>query len=236
MAGRKTGENGALGALLRRPVVIVTGHYGSGKTEFSLNLALGAARGGRRTALADLDIVNPYFRSREYAPMLEAHGVRVLAGGVPGTGADVPSLSPDIQAAFDEEGLQTIFDVGGDPVGAKVLGRYHDSIVRVPHDMFFVVNANRPETRDARGADRYLRSVEAASRLSVTGIVNNTHLCGETTAGDIRRGADVAAELSERTGVPVVTHLAAADLAGEAAGFVDPVFPIEIFLKNPWEI
>ncbi|MDR3729434.1 MAG: hypothetical protein Q3X94_06595 [Oscillospiraceae bacterium] len=216
-------------------LVLITGHYGSGKTEFSVNLALQAAECPQKLALADLDIVNPYFRSRERKEQLDARGIRLIASSQACTDADVPSLPADVFALFQDPDLYGIVDVGGDPDGARVLARFQPQIMATPHEMLCVVNANRPETRDADRAVSYLRAIEATCGVPMTGLVNNTHLCGETTVEEILKGARLVREVSERTGLPVVCHVVVKALCGDKMLAGLPLFPIDIYMKKPWE-
>lgn len=216
-------------------VVIVAGHYGTGKTEFSVNLALGLAEAGKKTLLADLDIVNPYFRSRERRSVLEAAGVRVICSSQACADADVPALPAEVLTILEDRTCRGVLDIGGDPDGARVLARYQPQIVTEDYQMLFVSNANRPEVRTAERAEAYLRSIEAVTGLTFGGIVNNTHLCGETGPEEIYRGAALAEELSARTGLPVVCHTAEKRITGGLAAFSGPVYPITIQMKKPWE-
>lgn len=222
-------------ALERFPhrLTLVTGHYGTGKTEFSVNLALALAEEGARVALADLDIVNPYFRSRERRELLEAAGVRLVATSQALADADVPALPAELHAVLEDRALRGVLDIGGDPSGARVLARYRPRILREDYQLLYVVNAARPEVRTAERSVEYLRGIEAVTGLSCTGLVNNTHLCGETTPEDIREGALLAEEVSRMTGVPVVCHVAEARFRAQLRD-LDP-FPIEIRMKKPWE-
>ena len=222
-------------ALERFPhrLTIVTGHYGTGKTEFSVNLALALAAEGARTALADLDIVNPYFRSREQKELLEAAGVWVVATSQALADADVPALPAELHAVLEDRAVRGVLDVGGDPSGARVLRRYRPRILREDYQLLYVVNAARPEVRTAESSAEYLRGIEAVTGLRCGGLVNNTHLCGETGPEDIREGAALAEEVSRLTGVPVVCH-AAEGRFREALVDLDP-FPMEIRMKKPWE-
>lgn len=214
-------------------LTIVTGHYGTGKTEFSVNLALALAREHPNVTLADLDIVNPYFRSRERKALLAQQGVTLISSSQACADADVPSLPPQLLGLLDDRSRRGVLDIGGDPTGARVLARFRPRIEKEDYQLLFVLNANRPEVRDREDAIRYLRSIEAVTGLSCTGIVNNTHLCGETTAEDIRKGAALAAAVSEETGIPVLCHTALETLAGELEDL--PLFPIRIYMKKPWE-
>lgn len=219
-----------------RRMRIVTGHYGSGKTEYAVNLALALAGEGRRTALADLDIVNPYFRSFEQTKRLEAAGVQVIVTSCGGA-ADIPALNPAVMSIFQNKEITGVLDIGGDPIGARVLARFAYQLNPDEFDLLFVLNANRPETKDAESAISYMRGIEAECHQKVTGIVNNTHLCGETSLEDILRGAALAREVSEFTGIPIVHHAAETRFAQKAAELLsEPVFPMEIYMKKPWEI
>lgn len=214
-------------------LTLVTGHYGTGKTEFSVNLALALAEAGERTALADLDIVNPYFRSRERRELLEAAGVRLIATSQALADADVPALPAELHALLEDRTVRGVLDIGGDPSGARVLARYRPRIVKEDYRLLYVVNAARPEVRTAERSAEVLRAIETVTGLACTGLVNNTHLCGETTAGDIREGAALAEEVSRLTGIPVACH-AAESRFREALKDLDP-FPMEIRMKKPWE-
>ena len=215
-------------------LTIITGHYGTGKTEFAVNLALHMASRGQTVSLADLDIVNPYFRSRERKALLSERGIRLIASSQACTDADVPSLPPELHALLDDRRLTGILDIGGDAVGARVLARYRPRIIGEDYQLLYVLNANRPEVRDVGSAIDYLRAIESVTGLVCFGIVNNTHLCGETTADDVRRGAELARGVSEETGIPVVCHVAHESLAAELED-LSPLFPITIRMKKPWE-
>lgn len=216
-----------------RRLTLVTGHYGTGKTEFSVNLALALAAEGARTALADLDIVNPYFRSREQRCLLEAAGVRLIAAAQALADADVPALPAELHAVLEDRSVRGVLDVGGDPSGARVLARYRARILKEDYQLLYVVNARRPEVRTAERSVEYLRGIEAVTGLRCTGLVNNTHLCGETAPEDVREGAALAEEASRLVGVPVVCHAAEARFQDQLRDL--PLFPIEIKMKKPWE-
>ena len=214
-------------------LTLVTGHYGTGKTEFSVNLALALAEAGERTALADLDIVNPYFRSRERRELLEAAGVRLIATPQALADADVPALPAELHALLEDRTVRGVLDIGGDSSGARVLARYRPRIVKEDYRLLYVVNAARPEVRTAERSAEVLRAIETVTGLACTGLVNNTHLCGETTAEDIREGAALAEEVSRLTGVPIVCHVAEARFQDQLREL--SLFPIEIRMKKPWE-
>ncbi|MFZ5353851.1 MAG: ATP-binding protein [Bacillota bacterium] len=215
---------------------IITGHYGSGKTEFAVNYALALAAAGAKTAIADLDIVNPYFRSREMEPMFNEKGIRVIASSIKGLSGDIPALSPEIYSVFHDKSYEVVLDVGGDKVGATALGRYHEYLDKEPYDMLFVLNANRRQTHDLEGAINYLRSIEAGSRQKVTALVNNTHLCGDTTLEEILKGQQLCEAVSKELNIPVKYIVAEKRFIEQLPqGIQGEIFPIEIYMKKPWE-
>ena len=222
-------------AICTHRISIVTGHYGTGKTEFSVNLALALAAEGASVMLADLDIVNPYFRSRERRSLLEEAGVRLISSSQACSDADVPSLPAELLAILENRDIRGVLDIGGDPVGARVLARFQPKIVQEDYQLIYVLNANRPEVRTAEAAVRYLRGIEATTGLTCTGIVNNTHLCGETTEEEIRKGAALAAEVSSETNIPVLCHVTEEKFVPALSDLPETVFPIAIKMKKPWE-
>lgn len=216
-------------------ITIVTGHYGTGKTEFAVNLALTMAAEKPNLMLADLDIVNPYFRSRERKKLLEDAGVRLISSSQACSNADVPALPAELQAIFENREITGVLDIGGDPVGARVLARFLPKLQKEDHQLVYVLNANRPEVRTAESAAEYLRGIETTTGLTCTGIVNNTHLCQETTAEEIRKGAELAKKLSQDTGIPILCHVAEEKFITELSDLAEPVFPITVRMKKPWE-
>lgn len=214
---------------------IVTGHYGTGKTEFAVNLAMSLAAGGERVTLADLDIVNPYFRSREQKQLLEAAGVRLIATSQACTDADVPAIPAELLTVLEDRAVRGVLDIGGDPSGARVLARFRPKITGEDYQLIYVLNANRPEVRTLENAVGCLRAIEETTGLACSALVNNTHLCGETTAEEIRKGADLTGAVSRETGIPVLCHTAETRFVPTLTGLTAPVFPISIHMKKPWE-
>ncbi len=221
---------------MNRRIQIITGHYGSGKTEFAVNLALHLAGTGEKTALADLDIVNPYFRSFEQAKRLEENGIRVIVTSCGGV-ADIPALNPAVLSIFEDRSYRGVLDLGGDPIGARVLARFAPKLQGEAFDLLFVLNANRPETATCEKALAYLRAIEGECRQRVTGIVNNTHLCGQTTHEEVLKGAALARELSALTALPIVCHGVHRRFLPSLEGRLsEPLFPMDIYMRKPWEI
>lgn len=222
--------------MIMKRIQIITGHYGSGKTEYAVNLALHLAQERENVTLADLDIVNPYFRSYEQAKRLEDAGIRVIVTSCGGI-ADIPAINPEVMSVFQQEKWTGVLDIGGDPIGARVLARFAPQLKTSEFDLLFVLNANRPETKDVESALQYMQGIEAECRQKVTGIVNNTHLCGETTAEEILKGARLAQELSERTSLPVIHHAVQRKFVEQVQDKLsEPVLPMNIYMKKPWEI
>lgn len=184
-------------------VTLFCGHYGSGKSTLAVNYAAGLAAGGLSAALADIDIVNPYFRSADSREELEARGVQVIALPFANSNVDLPALPQEVYGLVQRRNVHAVLDVGGDDRGALALGRFVPYIREEnDYEMLFVVNFYRPLTRDAESALEILQEIEAAAGLRFTGIVNNSHLGAETTEGIIEAALPLAAELSALSGLP----------------------------------
>ncbi len=191
---------------LLKNIVIVCGHYGSGKTNFSVNLAVRAADEGKKVTLVDLDIVNPYFRAADNAAELEAMGVKCIVPNFANTNVDVPSLPPAVMgalAASNEGDRLTILDVGGDN-GAVALGMYNRFLPEGSYDMLYVINKYRPLTEEAEDALSLLREIEYMSRLRATGIVNNSNLGVETVKEDVEATEEWALGIAKDSSLPLI--------------------------------
>lgn len=208
-------------------ILIIAGHYGSGKTELALNLAFAYA--GEGLSLVDLDIVNPFFRANEVRAALEKAGVRVLAPTFANTTVDIPSLPPDILSVFVDK-RRAILDVGGDPDGARALGQYRRHIAEAGYALWIVANARRPLTRRANDIAAMAREIQHTSGLAVTGLINATNLGEETTAGIIREGLSVTEGAAKALGVPVIASAGLSRFSGDFS----PYIPIERYLKPPY--
>ena len=161
-------------------------------------------------------------------------GIRFVSSAQSMVDADVPSLPAELNVLLQDGSLRSVLDIGGDS-GARVLGRYRHQIAGQDSQMLFVLNARRPQVATAEAAEWNIRRIEEIMGLPMAGIVNNTHLCGETTAEDILLGAALAEEVSRMTGIPVVCHAAERSLAETLPALDAPVFPIDIYMKKPWE-
>lgn len=186
--------------------VIVTGHYGCGKTNLSINMALEAAKAGEKVTIVDMDLVNPYFRTSDYRQMLEEHGIEVITPVFGATNLDIPSLPASMYSIFEREG-RVIVDVGGDDVGSTVLGRFRPQLEHTDHDMIYVINRFRSMTVTAEETLEILREIETVSNLKATKLVNNSHLMSETTDAEIRKGVEYAAQVEALTGLEVIANV-----------------------------
>lgn len=214
---------------------IITGHYGSGKTEFSLNYAVKLAEAGKKVALVDLDVVNLYFRSREKQDYLESLGIRVISSSIHAPAVDVPAISAEVYSPLEDESYEGVFDIGGDSVGARTLGRYKEFLEDGDCDMFYVLNANRPETQTVDKAIEYLKNIEYTARIKVTGIINNTHMLKSTTIEDVLRGQELALEVSQRLDIPIKYISCLEDVAKELPKDLEgEIFPMKLFMREDW--
>lgn len=229
------------------PVVVVCGHYGAGKTNFAINLALDAAADGYEVTLADLDVVNPYFRSSDYRALLEGRGVQVVAPVMAGTTLDAPSISGRVSTEIEQAQASRlplsagacgpdgpapearllrermlVIDSGGDDAGATALGRFAPAIARGPYEMLYVVNARRNLTQQPEEAVGVLREIEAKARLAATAVVNNTHLKQDTDEAVVAAGVPFAREVARLANLPIACTTAPARLADRESALFGP--------------
>ena len=220
-----------------RPVTLVVGHYGTGKTNFAVNLAIDLVAVGKQVAVIDLDIVNPYFRASEQRRLLEEHGVELVAPvfAEVGTSLDVPSLTGKVAPAIEAADFEhvAIVDVGGDDAGSVALGRYARVIRQRDYAMLAVANRYRNLVQDPVDALQNLREIEAACGLRATAVVDNSHLKASTDAEVVRQGIEHAVRFAALAALPLVAVTVPPDIDCP----VDPslVFPIEVYVKTPWE-
>lgn len=216
-------------------ITIFTGHFGSGKTEVSINFAISLKKIYNKVILIDLDIVNPYFRTKDAEEMLRKEGIRVIASKFANTNVDIPALPPEILSAFSDKDAAVVIDVGGDEDGAVALGRYKKQISAEPYDMFFVFNQKRPGTETREETLMLLHAIEQSSRLSVTGLVNNTNVMGETTHEDILEGQELLERISAETGKPLRFISGTKEVLQKLpGGLKGEPFPLKLQLKMPW--
>ena len=218
-------------------IVVIVGNYGSGKTEVAINLAVNRKRAGLDVRIADLDLVNPYFRTREARKQLAELGIDVVLPPEKYLQADLPILSPVIAGLIRRPSQLTLIDAGGNNVGATVLATLADSLQKKPVHMFQVVNPFRPFTDTVAGCLKMRNEIEKASKMTVNGIVGNANLIDETTVESIYKGYDFVKSLCDESRLPLEFITASAELLPEidVERFSCPVLSIERQLVPPWK-
>ncbi len=217
---------------MNKRVLLLCGHYGSGKTNIAVNLAQQIKREYPTVTLADLDIVNPYFRSKDSAAELEAAGIRLICSNYANSNVDIPALPPDLYALTDDRSMRAVIDVGGDDRGALVLGRLAPSILEEnDYEMLMVINCYRPLTKDAASTLEVMREIEFAGGIRFTALVNNSNLGAETAATDVLASVQYAKEVAELSGLPIVMTTAEKSICKELEGKIPNLFPLSLQKK-----
>lgn len=224
-------DNGGL-----KRITIFAGHYGSGKTNAAINYAAYEAALGLKTAIADLDIVNPYFRTKDAAKALEELGVRLIASEYAGTNVDTPALPPEAYAVIHDKSVHAIIDVGGDDRGILALGRYAPEIIKSgDYEMFFVINKYRYLTKSSEEAVEVMQEISQSTELKFTGIVNNSNLGEETSAEDILKSVQYAEEVSAMSGLELKITTVRHDIVPELSDKINNLMPIKLYVKQAWQ-
>lgn len=206
-------------------VTLLSGHYGSGKTNIAVNYAIKIRETGANCKIVDLDIVNPYFRTKDSAARLEKAGVETVFPAYANSNVDLPALPKEIYGAVGEKSAHVVLDIGGDDRGALALGRYSpDILAENDYEMIFVANFYRPLTRNAQSAFEVMREIEAACAIPFTAIVNNSNLAEATRKEDVEATFPLAEELSRLSGLPVIATTAEIRVARELKN----AFPLEL--------
>ncbi|MCX7715395.1 MAG: hypothetical protein N2171_06680 [Clostridia bacterium] len=215
---------------------IFTGHFGSGKTEVALNFAVKQAKSQKKIAVLDLDIVNPYFRTKDARKLLDSLGICTIVSDFAGSNVDVPVIPAEVLSVFDDKSIMAVFDVGGDDDGAYALGRYKRRFDEEGYEMHFVVNTKRPLTQTSEDIVEFIDLIERASRLRVTDIVNNTNIGKETDESVLLSGYEEIVKAAQKKQIPISMHsgtekaLACLNDEQRRASLV-----MNIYLKMPWE-
>lgn len=222
--------------MYRRRVTVFVGHFGSGKTEIALNGALELAAAGVGVTVADLDVVKPYFRSRSARAILTAAGIELLAPTGANVHADLPIIVPQIRSHLRHNDRRLIMDVGGDDVGARVLGSLSDVVPVDETECLLVLNFRRPSTPDPDRALAMIRDIEAVGRLPVTGLISNTHLMDETTPEVVAEGYLMASETARMAGIGLTAVTVAWEVASEidALAFDCPIVTVRRIVQPPF--
>lgn len=210
-------------------ITLFAGHYGSGKTNIAVNYALYLKQAGKDVVIADLDIVNPYFRTRDSIKELTDAGVRLISSEFASSNVDLPALPQDVYSILDNSRESAIMDIGGDDRGAYALGRYSDSIKNEnDYEMLFVFNKYRPLTPTAEDAMEIMAEIEEACKIKFTAIVNNSNLGEITTPQDILDSVEETQRLSQLTGLPVKMTAVKKELVNNLNGKVENLFPLTL--------
>ncbi len=210
-------------------ITVVCGHYGSGKTNIALNMAYDLKSGGNDVTIADLDIVNPYFRTKDSIDELNERGINLICSEYAGTNLDIPAMPDEMYAITDDLTRNYVLDIGGDDRGALALGRLAPKIVSENnYSMIAVVNMYRPLTRDCASTVQVLREIEYAGGIGFTGIINNSNLGVDTAAGDVLNSVAYADEISAAMNIPVIATAVDKRLKAELDGKINELFYIEL--------
>ena len=213
-------------------ITILAGHYGSGKTNIAVNFAFTLKREGKQVSVCDLDIVNPYFRTKDSLEDFEREGIRLISSEYANTNVDVPALPQAMYAVMDDPSSHFVLDIGGDDRGALALGRLAPAIVEEANfEMFIVVNFYRPLTRDNESMLEVMREMEQAAGISFTGIINNSNLGEETTPEDVLSTIEKAKSFSKLCGLPLVMTTVREDLYEPLREKIENLYPLKLQKK-----
>ena len=213
-------------------ITLLCGHYGSGKTNVAVNMAQDIKKQYDDVAIADLDIVNPYFRTKDSAEELKAAGIKLICSEYAGSNVDIPALPAEMYSLTDNKNLKAVIDVGGDDRGALALGRLSPAIVAEnDYEMLLVINKFRPLTPDAESTVEVMKEIETAGKIKFTGIVNNSNLGVMTSAEDVLGSVNYANEVASVTGLPIVCTTVNESLYGELKDKIENLFPLKLQRK-----
>lgn len=214
---------------------IITGHYGSGKTEFSVNYSAKLTKHSSRVALADLDIVNVYFRSREKTARLEKMGVEVISSSIAEENCDMQAVSCRVLAPMMNKNYDFVIDLGGSETGANILGRFQPHLKAEETDLFMVVNVFRPETGTLEGILKQKELLEKTAGMAITGYINNSNLIRQTTAGDIAYGETILQQVSSLTNIPIkYTALMTEQVQEMPENTSGELFHMKYYMREIW--
>lgn len=210
-------------------LTLFAGHYGSGKTSVAVNAAIKLKKQRQNVAVADLDIVNPYFRAKDSMQIFENNGIKLICSEFANTNVDFPALPQEMYALTDDKTINAVLDIGGDERGALALGRIAPKIVAEnDYEMLLVINCYRPLTPDIESVIEIKEEIENACKIPFTGIVNNSNLGEETTAKTVLDSTEFADGVSKATGLPIVFTSVKESLYGELDGKISDLFPIAV--------
>lgn len=211
-------------------LTLFAGHYGSGKTNIAVNYAMLLANEGKKVCVADLDIVNPYFRTKDSEQELAEKGITLICSQYANTNVDLPAIPAESYRLVQDKSCFGVIDIGGDDRGAYALGRFAEAIkAEGDYRMAFVLNRYRPLTSTVADTVEIMREIEAACGMKFDCIVNNSNIGSETTADIVLESVSFAEELSEATGLPIWLHTAEQSVAEKLSGI--PLLPLSLQKK-----
>ena len=213
----------------------VLGHYGSGKTEFSVNYGIHLKNEGHDVTLLDMNIANPYFRSRERQKLLDEKGIPIIFNCYGfDIAEDLPAISAQIRTPLEDPTMNTVVDIGGNDSGARIIKQFIKYFEGDDVERLLVVNGNRFETDTLEGILYHLHAIEDEIGLPITGIVNNTHMLAESTPEDVVKGHALCTELSEVTGIPIFLETCQRKFEPALKDKGYKLFPIDLYMRPSW--
>lgn len=213
-------------------ITIFSGHYGSGKTNIAVNFAINLKKEYEKVAIADIDIVNPYFRTKDSEELLKEKGIKLICSPYANSNVDIPALPQEIYSVTDDKSVHAILDVGGDERGALALGRLVPKIKEEnDYDMFFVVNTFRPLTKDVSSIYEVMQEIEGACKLKFTGVINNSNLGLETTKEDVLSSIKIVEEFCKKVNIPLKFTTVSESLYDKLKGEIENLHPLKMQKK-----
>ena len=221
---------------MEHKIYIICGHYGSGKSEFAVNFAKKLKTDNTNVVLADLDIVNPYFRSREIRLSLENLGIDVISDTLNSIkGLDMPYLSPAIKGQIMQKDRTIVLDCGGDPVGCRVLKQFSEDIKKRDYEMYMILNVFRPETSNVEDIIAMKNKLEQESTLKITGLINNSNFIWQTTVEDLIYADKIIKQVSILTNIPIIYVAGLKSIINKLPESINGTpFELELHLRSNW--
>ena len=213
-------------------ITLLCGHYGSGKTNIAVNMAFDIKAQNKKVSIADLDIVNPYFRTKDSRTELEAAGIKLICSEYAGSNVDIPALPAEMYSLTDDKSSMAVLDIGGDDRGALALGRLAPAILEEnDYEIIAVINKYRPLTADAESTVEVLREIEGAMGMRFTSIINNSNLGEATTEEDVLASIEYAKSVSSLSSLPIYATTVEESLYESLKDKIDNLFPLKLQKK-----
>lgn len=221
--------------LFNKRISIFAGHFGSGKTEVAVNFAFELSKNNNKTAIVDLDIINPYFRTADAREELEKSGIKVISSIYANTNVDIPALPAEINTLFENKSYKVVLDIGGDDLGAKAISRYKEDILSDDYNLFFVINTKRPWTNSIDKIKEMIWLIEESAGIKTTGLVNNTNLLQYTSSGDLIEGQRLIEEVSDDLSIPITFISGFPDVIDDKVKKLGlPLLYLGKYIRMPW--